>query len=92
LVSVNGIPPAATEMRFTRRSDDHFSAHATVATGLYYDSEVYRQSGSTWSVQVVRTNDPTALRYPLPNEVTADGSSLTFRSQLGTFIWERAGP
>jgi hypothetical protein len=79
-------------MQFTRRTDDHFSAHATVTNGLYYDSEVFHQGGSTWSVQIVRTNDPTALRYAVQNEVTVDGSSLTFKSQVGTFVWERMGP
>jgi hypothetical protein len=78
-------------MQFTRQTDDHFIAHATASSGLYYDSEVFHQDGSTWSVQVVRTNDSTALRNPVLNEVTVDGSSLTFKSQIGTFVLERIG-
>jgi hypothetical protein len=92
LLSVNGIPPTATEMRLTRQTDDHFSAHATVGNGLYYDSELFHQDEADWSVQVIRTNDPTAIRYAVPNEVTVAGSSVTFKSHVGTFVWERMGP
>ena len=82
-----------TEMRLTRVSEAHFTAHTNAANGgIYYDTDLRHRDGRSWYVRIVKSNDPTVFYNEVENEVSVEGPRLTFSSGFGNFVWEWIGP
>jgi hypothetical protein len=91
LISINGGAQFGTEMVLTKLSDDHFTARAASATGVVH-TDLRRDRGSSWFVRLVDPTTGLGVGEAVANEVSAQGSRLSFSSQLGAYVWERTAP
>jgi hypothetical protein len=94
LYKLNGQPQQGRVlMRLQKASDDHFLAKATTASDNGWSGELLR-SGDAWDLKIVELQGRRQAREGSAfnpgsgkNEISKEGPLLTFKSDLGTFVW-----
>jgi hypothetical protein len=95
LYTLNGQPQRKSVLMHLRRvSDDYFLAETTTASDNGWSGEL-RRSGSGWDLKIADLRGSHPAREGSSynpgsgrNEISAEGPLVTFKSELGTYVWQ----
>lgn len=88
LMSVSGYLSLTDAGQGRLRFDTQATNHAT-GLHFYYRGILQQQDGA-WTTTTTESNDPTAVRMPIPTQVQFDGSTLVTANDYGeSAVWER---
>jgi hypothetical protein len=84
--------PLSGSMRLVPVSDGHFRFEMSVthaSLGVFRYSGRFEGQGANWTMTTVETNDPTAVKAPIPTQVRFDGSTLGIQSLYASAVWRK---